>query len=738
MKKILFFIVAIALITISPTLFAIDLSSQQEIEREREYLQQFYPCSENSDNEKNVYKYVKKELDAISVSWTEQKLDTLRGSHSFTSNIIVDFKGKEDSLLILAVPFNNLEDNSLNISIALQLCRYFALSDTTPEKNIKIIFLGSEFHEDQNQQIGTNFFLQDFFPESEAYLLYLNLKSENTVEIKNITAAGATPMGLVKLAVEKFKDNNINLFIDSRENFIFRAGFNLKSYTDLYVENNIPSLYITTSDKAEKLFDIAEHETNFRDKKDSNISFPYRIVLSIIDMSTETAPISQEKNYIIVLLRNSYLFLGEKLCAIIYLAFILIFILYAVLNSKKLSGYFKRIIKHIVVIPFMLFLCFIFLFFATLIIESILLLKGTTDIWIETPLTVFSIKILIALLLFFSFLFLIKKIKLPQVGSFYSACAIFLMALNVLLFLFINLTLSLYAIWALFWIILFSFTKNRLLRILFIIISYFLIYDIIRYIFILPAFNLCNILIMGKITGNLLIAAIILPLIMMIMRILFVQAHIQTEKYKLLRIIIFDAILVITLIIVLIYYKTDFYKNKKQPISTTVFIDDDTKTSLFHVSSPAKMQEINAELQGSNYTFNSMTTEETATGSFIKPEAITITKQVSYFLDRKNIILKIKPQGNPEKIEISFLTQDNRIILDSNYPFILNTNLEGGNFHIGYNPAYPLTLDVLVEKETAIWFTVKAIYSVPPFSIELTGKNMDFNNKAIIKKSIYG
>jgi len=717
-----------------------------------EYLKKLYPCENNSRQEKRIYQFIRERLKSLSISYSEQPVDTVRGAHSFASNIIVNFFGETNNTIIFAVPVNNLKDNSFNIAIALKLCEFF--SKNLSEKSIKILFLGSEFlpfsldtnyllydqnlvekitMESSEEQLGSRVFLQDYFPESSVCLIYLNIENyENIVEISNITATGQTPLWFIKKASREMVRNNIKFFINLRENTLYKAGYNLKAQTDLFMKNNIPSLYITSTDDYNKML----FSNRIATLKQENLTAPLFFFLT--SMSNNYLEVEWETNYLIIPFKNSYFFLKEKYIIIIYQIFITILIVFSMNYSKNFFRYTRKMFKSFWIIIWLFLLCFLFLFLATLTTEFILTFKGVPNIWIETPATVFFIKIITAIIFLFLSLFLLKKIRLPYSSSFYSSSAIFLMVLNLFIFQFLNITLSFIAMWGLLWAILFSFSENRLIKTGCLIISYYLTYDAIKYIFITPAINLCNILISSKITGNILIAATLLPAIMMILRILHIQTHIESKKYKILRRIIFSITLIATLTLSGYYYWFDIYKNKKIPALFVYTIDTDKDTSIIEVSTPVKSEDIEISIDNNNYIIE--------TGSLKKIEftnkntegLVEINKTLSLFLDRKNVVLDIIPKGNPEKIEILFYMEENQIILDSNYQFTLEPNLRSGEFHIGYNPDFPLRLDILTNKETDIRFEIKLIYTTPFFDMDIKGNNMIFYDYLVVRKSIYG
>ncbi|MCL2293904.1 MAG: hypothetical protein FWC36_03455 [Spirochaetes bacterium] len=757
--------------------FIQDLRINSKIASDIEYLRKFFPSKNNSAEEQAVYQFIRDRLNSLSIPYIEQPLDTIRGAHSFNTNIIVDFAGKTNDTIIYAFPVNNLRDNSFNIAIALQLCEFF--SKNTPEKSVKIVFLGSEYFPslldtnyllyDQSlvekitsgsrkAQLGSRVFLQEFFPESDVSLIYFNVENyENIIEISNATRIAQTPLWFIKKASREMRKNNINFFIDLRKNNLYKAGYSLESQIDLFMQNNIPALYITSGDNYNKrLF----YNRIFRREQRNSVS---QLISFLISMSDDYPKLDREINYLILPFKNNYFFLKEKYNILISLVFVLLLLVLAMKYSNNFYRYCRKLFKNFWVIIWLFLLCFLFLFLATLFTEFILWNKGTPNIWIENPVMVFFIKTITAIVFLFLSLFLLEKlnsirakrpqgkervrtsrlslrskIKLPYSSSFYSSSAIFLMLINLVIFLFLNITLAPIIMWGLFWTIVFSFSTNRLIKIGCLVISYYFIFDILIYILTVPAINLCSILISSKIAGNLLIAATLLPGIMMILRILHIRTYSEFRKLKILRRIAFIVTLLVAITLIGYYYQLDIYKNKKMPVLVVHTIDMNTNTSTVKVSAPVRIGDIEISKQGNNFTLAASSFNKIEFTNNNAKEMLEVEKTLSRIMDRKNIVLDIIPKGNPEQIEVFFQLGENQIIMDSNYQFTLESDLRRGEFHIGYNPDFPLKLDILIEGEANILFEIKLIYRISPFYMNIKGNNMIFYDYTVVKKSIYG
>ena len=723
---LLCFLFFISILDISP--LPENGNAGEKIFRDTEILKQFYPCSENSENEKKVYSFIRKRLDELGIDYSEESLDLLQDTHSFTSNITVDLKGKKEKTLILAVPVNNLMDSSFNIAKALSVAEEAALEEA--ETNYKIIFLGAEFsrEEDAHYPIGSRQFLDSFFPENDTALLYLNLSSAGAeVNIIHGSIEGVTPFWLLDQIIKSFDENSISYKINTQENILHQLGYKKKTPVDLYIKNNIPAVALENTNSASSTSDMEKWFFIFN-------SF-YKNFSENIQIKADT---DWDRHYFLIDLFEKRILLNEIDFILIYIVIISVMLLFSIYSSKKVFRYVRKLIKHFWVILYLFFLVFIFLLISTFITEIIIVLKSSHDIWKESPILILLIKIFISMLLFFLSLFLLKKINLPVTGSFYSAGAIFIFLLILMIFEIMNISLSFFALWGLLWTILFSLFKSRLLKTLSMVNSSVFILFLVYYIFTLPAENLCEEILFNRLTGNIMTAVILLPYVLMLLRILISQTHIDSDRYRILRRSIYSITAIFLIFLLNYYIKFDpFSEKNKQPVYFSQTADLDKKISLINVKSPFKPGRILFRAEDDEYQINAQQSEFSMEINS-SPGHLEIEKTESMFLDRKNLILKLTGEGNPETCSISFRTKENPVVLDCNYPWTVNIKQKRGTIHIGKNPPSPLIIDLLLPSDTVLWIDIRMKYKDLPFEHELTGENLDFTKMFEIKKSTDG
>ena len=323
------------------------------------YLESLYPCGENSESENKAYNYIKQILKENNIVYSEPALDSYRGTHSFNKNIVVDYPGSgSDNTFILAVPLNNYSDNQHNIASGLYAARYF--NDNRSLINIKIIFLGSEFSE--TFQLGTEVFLQDFFPESAVSLLYLNISGYfKGVEIFSGTSSGNSPYWLIKRYIDAFEKNKINYKIDIWKSILYKIGYDIKTPTVPYLRENIPSVYIK-ADSSIRIDDIMNIINE----------------AGIIDADSLTE--EWEHNYQLINRGGRYIIIKEKTYLIFYISVVIILLFFSVLYVKHFLRYLAILRRYFWVLPYLFILIFIFLLASTAAVYILVNLKGLPEI----------------------------------------------------------------------------------------------------------------------------------------------------------------------------------------------------------------------------------------------------------------------------------------------------------------------------------------------------------------------
>ena len=580
-----------------------------------------------------------------------------------------------------------------------------------------IIFLGAEYSRglDTGYPVGSRHFLNTFFPENDTALIYMDVSPDSVIDIIHGSRERVTPLWLLQQLIDYLTAAGTAFNINTQENILYQMGYDTPTPADIYLENNIPSVSLLSGKFKKNKENIIESVSSFR---------------TFLDSAVSKTDIKSDKNwdshYFILKAGNHRFIASEFLFIIIYIIIIVFLIAFSVVSGKKVYRYFTKLARYLWVLFYFFALIFLFLLLSTFITLLITNIKSSYAIWRETPFYLLTLKISIAALLFFLSLFLLKKIKLPVSGSFYSASAIFIFLINIIIFQFMNINIAIFALWGLFWTILFSLFKSRLIKTVCMFLSSVFIIYMVVYAFSKPAYNICEKILFDRLTGNILTSFVILPYIMMIIRILISGTHIESEKYRALRRTIYSATALLIIFLLNFYFKSNPYNTANpQPVYFRQITDMNRKTADIEISSPYKPGKISFYTGKNKYSIN---TDENIyrVSEDTDLDLISVKKKISEFLDRKNLVLEIESSGNPEQYYIDFFTKEDPVVLDCNYPFTISKNSRKGMIHIGKNPPSPLVIDMLLPEKTAMWFRIRTVSENFPFDNRLSGENKLF------------
>ena len=690
-------------------------------------LENYYPCGENSEPEKAVYRFIEQRLDSLEINYYTESLDMLPDIHSFASNIIAEFPGSKDSTIIFAAPVNNLYDSSFTIAQLLSLAE--ELKKKPPEINCMIIFLGAEYTNGVNTgyPVGSRHFLNSFFPENDTALIYMDVSPYSDIDIIHGSRESVTPLWLLQQVMDSLENADEAFNINTQENILYQMGYNTPTPADIYLENNIPSISLLSRKGNSSKINLIERADSFSRFLDS-------AVLSADIKSDE----NWDRHYFIIEAGKKRIVISEFSFIIAYILTTVVLIAFSVISAKKVFRYTKKLSRYLWVLFYFFALIFLFLLLSTFAILFITNIKSSYDIWKEAPFYLLILKISIAALLFFLSLFLLKRIKLPVSGSFYSAAAIFIYLINMVLFQFMNINIAIFAVWGLLWTILFSLFKSRIAKTVCMFLSSVFIVYLAVYVFSKPAYNICEQILFDRLTGNILTSFVVLPYMMMIIRLLISKTHIESAKYRALRRTIYSATALLIIFLLNFYLKSNPYNHENpQPLYFSQLTDLNRQTTSIEISSPYKPGRVSFFSGKNEYNIN---TDENIyrISEDTDLDLISVKKKVSSFLDRKNLILEIESSGNPEQYYIDFSTKESSVIFDCNYPFTVSKNSREGTIHIGKNPPSPLVIDLLLPENTAMWFTIRTVSEVFPFDNRLASDNKSFVQKFEVVKGTDG
>lgn len=729
--KLLIFIFLISVTSIfSQTNF---FELKNDIIEDLKILQSIYPRNEASRNETVIFEYIEKHIDELKLEYVTHNFEHSRINHSFSGYIEVNVTGDKKDTLIVCAPINNssnslnTEDGSINIALALSLLKY--ASSVNLPITIKVLFLGAEFGDEEYYPMGSNLFLNSFFPEYNVCVLYLNFKQIPQRIIFKCGANGiVAPYWLINKCSDAFVSAKLPFLVKGNQNQVFRIGLSTeKTIIASYLNAGYPALSFEGEYKT-----LAKQE-----KEDWILSFNI-FQEQFITSFKNGIPGKQEwdYHYLFFQIFDIYIILSERNLVIMTIIIITIMIIYAFFRIQKLKKYFLTLKKNIWNLPIFFGLVFVILLFSTLILYFLLFLRSFPNLWIYMPVVFFIFKITACLMLSTFMYSLLKKYKFSKNGSFYTFSALLFLIISVIVVAIINISFTYYFIWALFFVFLFSVTRKRILKIFYLLISQCWIIIAVIDFFTLPELDICKSVLFSLILGNILFTIIITPFILLLIRIRFLFRYTQRKLRPSISFIIGINLTVFTFLLALyIFLFNPYHSNNLQKITARREIDIEQKKNSLVVASEAPLGKLEILYKDQKFLVDTKDRDHTIL-LHEYPNLFSYELNSVGFLNRRNMTIRLKPQGEPVKIDVKLIAEDEYVLYDSNFPFYRHTGGKQYSIFIGANPPNPLVLEFTLPKEHKfkILFSIK--YNKLPFPLVINKENTALQTQLILNESI--
>ena len=299
-----------------------------------------------------------------------------------------------------------------------------------------------------------------------------------------------------------------------------------------------------------------------------------------------------------------------------------------------------------------------------------------------------------------------------------------------------NISFTYYFLWAFFFALLFSITANKLLKLFFFLASPYWILKTIIELFLLPSLTFCRAVLFSGIIGNLLLAIILLPFILMFIRMRMLPGAFRKIKRRTRRITVLAApsLILIVLLLTFLFY-TPFNELKKQPVLAHYIIDREARSNTLKLTSPAPLGRIYLA-DGS-----SLTSIESRLTSYVLPlgefqDLLEIEETSRGFLDRRNISLNLAPRGKPFKLKLTLSSGEEFILFDANFPYIRESRGREYQILVGVNPPLPLLVQLTLPRDMMFDLSITLEYFGRQDDLEIFGRNKEIETRFTFKKRV--
>ena len=709
-------LIALLLISAYPaTAQSIIRTPMGEILDDLYYFSSLFPRLEGSREEKAAYSYIKNELDSQKVPYTEHPLTDLNGAHSFSSSLIVSLPGSLPDTLNIVVPLDhpadrgNGEDGSVNLALGLALIREFEPRKLTT--GLRILFLGAEYSGPESEQLGSREFLADFFPEAPQAFLYLAMEGiPDRLLLRGGGEGIVAPYWHIRRIIDSLEDSGLPYRFKENENQIHRLGmWHDGTRINPYLQAGYPSATLegTASDQA---WNSTRWFTSF-----------FRFFFSLEERNSEGFLQQWDRHYLYFNLFGRPFSISEGNYIYLLLGILIIPLGYPFFMSRRFVRYLRILLQNFWDIPVLLALIFLFLLVGTFGLKGLLYLKDYPSLWQQIPFAAFLIKGGIALIQFFLVFSLLRHLPFSQNSSFYSSAALFLFMLGVVTLGLLDISMTHSVLWAFAGSFIFTITPSRIGKSFALIASTLLVLKTVYDVFTEQAYTVIEYLLLSPLWGNLFLALLVLPFLLMLIRLDFLVRHPSRIQQK---IILRNAGIIAassTLIGVLYLFGVSPYAGPtQQPVEIRETISSGAAVRLVRITSPAPIEALllTGEASPREILSGRRIFQFEISGT---PKLIDVSVSRERFLDRERYLIDFSSSLAPKDIDLSFTGRGDFLVYDVNFPFSLDAGRESAEVHIGRNPPLPLRVDIVFPESTVKSMKVSATFAGPAPDLAFLG-----------------
>ena len=688
----------------------------------------FFPRYEGSPQEMELFQFLEQRLQNQEISFTRFEYSNSVNYHSFSSALVVNLAGTLQDTLLISIPVNHPagvdanSSGSINIALGLALVSY--LKDKELPISVQINFMGAEFGTTDIYPLGSNLYLEHYFPEYPVMHLYLNFKNiPDRISIRCGGQNSISPYWMITSCTEALQTAGVAFLIRGNENQLFRFGLGSdKNNLEPFLSRDFPSLSfegeystLTDGEKKDWLF--------------STLNF-FEILISRF---TDGIPQEWDRHYLFFQAKSFFLIIKEQIYLAAVIIILMLAIMYILIFTQISKTMLKIFFKYLWAFFVILIISFILIFLSGLTLEAISIYKKNPALWQANPLLFFLYKLCLIFCFYIFIRRLIRVIPFPGNHTFYLSAGIISLLLNMLAIAVINISFTYYFLWAFFLFLLSNISRNKVLRLFFFLpSSYWIVKTTVEFLYLAqPAFS--RFLLLSGMLESLIIASLLLPFILQTISILKkFSVRWKRRSNPLFNILVFTVTAGFSLYLL---FFSPYNANNLQHVRVTNTIDINSQVNTVELASTGSLGNINLQVEDKPYFI------DTEAKKFIIPldyfpELLEVENTQKAFLDRKNITLSIATQKPSLNISLVITSGKEFILFDSNFPFKRRQKGTEYEILIGAHPPNPLSVQLTLPAGYSFDFHFDIEYLDFPFRFELTGRNKSFDTSLIIKQKI--
>ncbi len=694
--------------------------------RHAESVRATYPRPEASPSEARLIEYIVAVAQGNGLEATTTDFADSAAGHSFSSVVEIVVPGTGSATAVIVAPLNHPEnasaDEDRSASVAAALAVLDAIADAAPlPTTFRFLFPGAEYGEQPDYPLGTRRYLETYFAEGPHALLYLDA-SRLPLVVDTGGGGKVTPPWLLQRTLNAAGTHADRVGVTLGLNQLHRVDLtDAPAPLIAFLRADIPSVHLSSGESGlapPSVAAVARELTQVTG--DWARSFATDI------------PDTWDRHYLSFRVGSRFVLVAEQDFLLILLGVLLATLFYALVFRHKLKRYLRTTVRNGWNLPMLFLLIFGFLTAATQSLELLLSAHRFPTIWTWYPGAYFALKIALAFLLFTIAAQLLRYLPLSKRGSFYSASALFVLFIDIVIFSVIDVSLSYYFIWAYVWAFLFSVVRARSLKALTLLIAPFFLIAVTLNVFRVPELDLAERLLLSP-RGDLLISFMILPFLLMLIRLDFLVRHpVRGRRSFALRIASIVSGVFVLGVLAFVLISSPFSPTNPQPVSAVETVDYPELERRLDLTSPAPLGEIRVIFAGADEEVTAAGREYSRSSTLL-PDVLSVRLSYEVFLERDRGRLEIDAPLPLYNVSVSFTSPDPMVIYDVGYPVDVSPDRRSARISIGRRPPLPLVVNFTLARGVNPTIEIEAESLAHPDPLRVIGDNLAVESRLVVR-----
>jgi hypothetical protein len=674
-------------------------ASPVDVQRDQSMFRGFGSRSDGTDGEKAAIEYIAEVLDEMLIGYERYSLGEGVRGHSFSENLIARIPGSGTGTYILAAP---IDDGAFASAILLDVARELLVNP--PKHTVVLAFLGAERGDTRFHPYGSRAAAARLQQNGDGFVFYLD--GEVVPNFWYFRTGGdgqVAPSWLISAVTEVFSSGFIPFGLRGTDIQVARLGRQgpmgpLKPWLDA----DFPVILAkgTGAAPAEEYARRVSRLVN---------------ALTTIDRLIDGIPETRGTSYVFLRpLSGMIPRIIPELPLVSVLLIVTAILLTAVLTQyRSITLNIRRFAEHWWAWPLIAVLVFLFLFLATLYIEETVLIADFPDLWKSAPGIFIFFKLTIAAALSLNFILITRGLPLPRSPHYYAYAAVVTSGVATLVFMAVDITLAAYSLWTNFTLMLFTATRREGRKAILLLLS------IIPYVAGLivivgePYSLVIESMILTRLTGNLILGLLLLPVILSITSMSYWRMHYHRTRHSVLTpaatlALSLSAVVTLFWILNITPYDTD----NPQPVGLVDRIDLNTGQRRIEITSPAPIGDVDLILDGVDYSLENLG-RNAEVKTPLNRTPLEIRHSSRNFLGRRTVSVTISGEEAPIRLNVELKSSKPFTLHEASMPFSMSPTGTSAAIYIGDNPPFPFTAVFTVNEDADLSINTTATWANP-------------------------